>query len=168
MERLTDKHFNELLGYYMKCSGCCERSIACNECEEFESLVDRLGIIEEILGDNYDLDRLRNLVKDDRDRRCVVYQSGHPVVSYCYRDDDGVYIREVSGLVVHEAPILKIRPERYERYDEYGLNENGEMLYVRRILIDEKSYAMYCPACGRRLCSRFTNYCPSCGAKMDR
>ena len=38
MERLTDKHFNKTLGYYMKCSGCCERSIACNECEEFEAL----------------------------------------------------------------------------------------------------------------------------------
>lgn len=72
------------------------------------------------------------------------------------------------SLVVHETPIFKIRPERYERYDEYGLNENGEMLYVRRILVDEKSYAMYCPSCGKRLCSRFTNYCPNCGAKMDR
>ena len=58
VERLTDKHFNKSLGYYMKCSGCCERSIACNECEEFEALVDRLGAIEEILGDDYDLDEL--------------------------------------------------------------------------------------------------------------
>ena len=101
MERLTDKHFNKSLGYYMKCSGCCERSIACNECEEFEALVDRIGAIEEILGDDYDLDylrnlanqrmtmredvaermklvggipieRLRELVEADRDGRCVV------------------------------------------------------------------------------------------------
>lgn len=63
VERLTDKHFNKSLGYYMKCSGCCERSIACNECEEFEALVDRLGAIEEILGNDYDLDRLRELVE---------------------------------------------------------------------------------------------------------
>lgn len=63
MERLTDKHFNKTLGYYMKCSGCCERSIACNECEEFEALVDRLGAIEQILGDDYDLDRLREAVE---------------------------------------------------------------------------------------------------------
>ena len=72
MERLTDKHFNKSLGYYMKCSGCCERSIACNECEEFEALVDRIGAIEEILGDDYDLARLRELVEADRDGRCVV------------------------------------------------------------------------------------------------
>lgn len=69
MERLTDKHFNELLGYYMKCSGCCERSIACNECEEFEALVDRLGAVEEILGDDYDLDRLRVLVNQQMTMR---------------------------------------------------------------------------------------------------
>lgn len=72
MERLTDKHFNKLLGYYMKCSGCCERSIACNECEEFEALVDRLGAIEAILGGDYDLDRLRVLVEADRDGRCHI------------------------------------------------------------------------------------------------
>lgn len=69
--------------------------------------------------------------------------------------------------VVHETPMLRYRPERYERYDEYGLNENGEMLYVKRVLVDEKSYAMYCPACGKRLCSRFRSFCPNCGAKMD-
>lgn len=63
VERLTDKHFNKSLGYYMKCSGCCERSIACNECEEFEALVDRLGAIEEILGNDYDLERLKEAVK---------------------------------------------------------------------------------------------------------
>lgn len=81
MKRLTDKHFNKLLGYYMKCSGCCERSIACNECEEFEALVDRLGAIEAILGDDYDLDRLRELVEADQDGRYVVLpcKVGSPV-----------------------------------------------------------------------------------------
>lgn len=32
----------------------------------------RLAIIEDILGDDYDLDRLRELVEADRDGRCVV------------------------------------------------------------------------------------------------
>lgn len=31
----------------------------------------RLAVIEDILGDDYDLDRLRELVKADRDGRCV-------------------------------------------------------------------------------------------------
>ena len=69
--------------------------------------------------------------------------------------------------VVHGLPILRYRPERYEWYEATGLNENGEPLYVKRVRIDEKSWAMYCPACGKRLCSRFNNYCPHCGAKMD-
>ena len=81
--------------------------------------------------------------------------------------DGSISADEVSQ-VVHGVPVIKKRPEKYERYDEYGLSENGEMLYVKRALVDEKSYAMYCPACGKRLCSRFINYCPNCGAKMDK
>lgn len=69
--------------------------------------------------------------------------------------------------VVHGTPVLRYRPERHEWYEATGLNENGEPLYVKRVRIDEKSWAMYCPACGKRLCSRFNNYCPNCGAKMD-
>lgn len=69
--------------------------------------------------------------------------------------------------VVHGTPMLRYRPERYERYEEQGLDENGEMLYLKRTLVDEKSYAMYCPVCGKRLCSRFKSFCPNCGAKMD-
>lgn len=64
------------------------------------------------------------------------------------------------------VPVIRYRPERYEKFEESGLNDNGEPLYVKRIRIDEKSYAMYCPDCGKRLCSRFTRYCPNCGAGM--
>lgn len=35
-------------------------------------IVDRLSAIEDILGDDYDLDRLRDLVQADREGRCVV------------------------------------------------------------------------------------------------
>lgn len=70
VERLTTK--DKVIGYQMKCSRCCEKTIPCNECEEFEALVDRIGTIEGILGKNYDLDRLRDLVEADRDGRCVV------------------------------------------------------------------------------------------------
>lgn len=37
-----------------------------------ESVMSRLAAIEDILGDEYDLDRLRDLVKADREGRCVV------------------------------------------------------------------------------------------------
>lgn len=68
--------------------------------------------------------------------------------------------------VVRRLPVLKYRPQRYERYEEIGLNDKGEMLYLKRVYVDEKNYAMYCPVCGKRLCSRFTNFCPNCGANM--
>ena len=35
------------------------------------SAIERLAVIEDILGDDYDLDRLRELVEADRDGRCV-------------------------------------------------------------------------------------------------
>ncbi len=35
-------------------------------------VIDRLAVIEDIMGDDYDLDRLRELVEADRDGRCVV------------------------------------------------------------------------------------------------
>ena len=69
--------------------------------------------------------------------------------------------------VLHVTPMLRYRPEKYERYEVYGTNENGETLYLKRAFVDEKNYAMYCPACGKRLCSRFKSFCPNCGAKMD-
>lgn len=69
--------------------------------------------------------------------------------------------------VVHETPMLRSYPKRYEKYQEYGLNENGDMLYLKQVFIDEKNWVMYCPRCGKRLCSRFISFCPKCGAKMD-
>ena len=64
MERLTERHYKKSTGYYMKCSEYCEREESeCFECERSDEIVDRLGVIEDILGDEYDLDRLRELVE---------------------------------------------------------------------------------------------------------
>ena len=40
--------------------------------EDIEKIYNRLAAIEDILGDEYDLDRLRELAKADREGRCVV------------------------------------------------------------------------------------------------
>ena len=73
MERLTELHFKKTDGFYMKCSEhCYKEDFSCEDCEEFEKLVDRLGAIEGILGDEYDLDRLRELAQADKEGRCVV------------------------------------------------------------------------------------------------
>lgn len=72
MERLTERHYKASDGYYMKCiEGC--RLFSCEECEQFGEGVDRLGQIEDILGDTYDLDRLRELVEADKQGRVKIY-----------------------------------------------------------------------------------------------
>lgn len=40
--------------------------------EDIDKIYNRLAAIEDILGDEYDLDRLRELAQADRDGRCVV------------------------------------------------------------------------------------------------
>ena len=52
-------------------------------CEQVQNIIDRLAAIEDILGDEYDLDELREMVQAKRDGRCVVLP--------CKIDDD-VYI----------------------------------------------------------------------------
>lgn len=50
-------------------------SITCEAeppCERMQEVVDRLYDFEDILGEDYDLDRMRELVEADRDGRCVV------------------------------------------------------------------------------------------------
>lgn len=54
----------------------------------------RLDAIENILGDEYDLDRLKELVQADREERCVV----HPLKS-----DDEVYIILLSRVFLFEV-----------------------------------------------------------------
>ena len=42
---------------------------------DIKGVLDRLAAIEDILGDTYDLDHLRELVEADKDGRCVVLPS---------------------------------------------------------------------------------------------
>lgn len=71
MERLT----TYICGYAHGAGGVREDSLTGNYCRgEFETtaIVDRLAAIEDILGDEYDLDRLRELKQADDEGRCVV------------------------------------------------------------------------------------------------
>lgn len=76
MERLT---YGENR-YEVKGAGNRECRDVCNEIDEksgctgcpIANVFDRLGQIEDILGDTYDLDRLRELVEADKDGRCFV------------------------------------------------------------------------------------------------
>lgn len=65
-----------------------------------EDICAQLATIYDILGDDYDLDRLRELVKADWEGRCVIYQPGYSVIrTYNPKDEDGLYTMEACGVV---------------------------------------------------------------------
>ena len=71
MERLT-RYFSD---WAHGAEGVSDKGLTGAYCRgkfEATAIVDRLAAIEDILGDTYDLDRLRELVEADRDGRCVV------------------------------------------------------------------------------------------------
>ena len=57
----------------LECREVCERQgdAGCKTCPIAKAF-DRLAAIEDILGDEYDMDRLRELAQADREGRCVV------------------------------------------------------------------------------------------------
>lgn len=86
-----------------------------------QSVVDKCAIIEDALGEDYDLERITDIIEADRDGRCVIFKSGFPVASYYYRED-GLDIREVSGVVSREEYEKSIRiPD--------GLSPEAKKLY---------------------------------------
>ena len=102
MERLTKLQIKRTDKYYMKCSETCPDD--CEEicdCEEFDGFVNRLGSIEDILGADYDLNRLRELVEADRAGRCVVL----PVLPALRPGTCGseIYILLDSGEIVEDG-----------------------------------------------------------------
>ena len=87
MKRLTGKYENGT-AYYNIVPG--------------DSTIDRLAAIEDILGDAYDLDRLRELAEADREGRCVVLPA--PLGNTVYRIE---YVEQCQGR--YEIGICKHR-----------------------------------------------------------
>ena len=71
-----------------------------------QTVIERLASIEDILGDDYDLNHLRELVEADRDKRCVIFRKGYGIVSLHEKDDEGFVIRTVSGVVPESDPVV--------------------------------------------------------------
>lgn len=76
MERLTERNKS---GRAMAacCGKACEYNYCCevggfSDCKGIDDIIDRLADIEDILGDEYDLDRLREVVEADKAGRCFV------------------------------------------------------------------------------------------------
>lgn len=70
-----------------------------------QEVIDRLAAIEDILGDEYDLDRLRELVQADREGRCVVIRpnsvtdDNYKIICKTINAED-IHLREMRN--VHE------------------------------------------------------------------
>lgn len=77
MERLSNKNLTkecndpwDYCGLDSVCKRDCHKPTPC----KLPKIVHRLAEIEDILGDDYDLERLRELVEADREGQCVVLQ----------------------------------------------------------------------------------------------
>lgn len=93
MERLTNKQTSRCVscGSNEECAFAAgEFSAPCPDYRRYQRLAD----IEDILGDDYDLNRLKELVQADREERCMV----HPLKS-----DDEVYIILLSRVFLFEV-----------------------------------------------------------------
>lgn len=104
MERLT-RYFSD---WAHGAEGVSDKGLTGAYCRgkfEATAMVDRLATIEDILGDNYDLERLQGLVEIDQ-------KKGHPVW-VIERDEDGdpadvvgcIFVTAVNGVAIVSAYI---------------------------------------------------------------
>ena len=77
MKRLTSNEYNPCFNcnFYSSCSHIRENFPVCPERARY----DRLAAIEDILGDEYELERLRELVEADREGKIPKYSIGDTV-----------------------------------------------------------------------------------------
>lgn len=99
MERMTKKE--QLAGYTINYIGEDNCFDVWSVPKKFMgNAVDRLAAIEDILGNEYDLDRLRKLVEADRDGRCVVIPCNPGDVVWLITDRG---TRHVERWIVHRV-----------------------------------------------------------------
>lgn len=82
MERLTERLGNKVINV--------------KYASQHETAIHRLVTIEDILGDEYDLERLRELVQADRENRCVVI---HP--NSVTDDDHKIICGKINAEDIH-------------------------------------------------------------------
>ena len=91
----------------VKCDG-----VSCKECRmnwlqlqqtmKIPNIIDRLAAYEDILGGEYDLDRLRELAQADREGRCVVLPATPDQIIYRWRKgDDCPSVSRLDGVQIN-------------------------------------------------------------------
>lgn len=94
MERLTMK---TSIGKYV------HKHTAALGVHHFHECVERLGQIEDILGNDYDISRLRELAQADKDGRCVVL----PDRNYTNEDGENALKSAMNTCYYHNNPVTR-------------------------------------------------------------
>ena len=82
MKRMTSNEYNPCFNcnFYSSCSHIRENFPVCPERARY----DRLAAIEDILGDDYNMDELREMVQAKREGRCVVLETDRKKLEIAY------------------------------------------------------------------------------------
>lgn len=173
MKRLTGKYENGT-AYYNIVPG--------------ESTIDRLAAIEDILGDEYDLDRLRELAQADREGRVEiiepdVYAGLYRYYNRSHNATGGTGMKEyIEREAVEEMleSAQTISDGEYCGYCTEDINLSSipaaDVAPVRhgKWIRLQHSGTIVCGNCGRNIRKNHGNdyadfepYCPSCGSLMD-
>lgn len=102
MDRLTYRHEDQHGNPTNSISPALKFSYAHRE-DWVKKVAVRLAAIEDILGDDYDLDRLRELVEADREGRCVVLPAG----GYNEKDGENALKSSMNTVFYHNNPVTR-------------------------------------------------------------
>lgn len=123
MKRMTSSNYNPCVNciYSSSCSHIKYNAPVCPERARY----DRLAAIEDILGDEYDLDRLRGLVEADREGRCVVLPChiGDPVFMGTGRSKITGYEEDIcDGFYIGRNGVLQVKVQNNKgNHGTYGV-----------------------------------------------
>lgn len=119
MERLTDERAVIEPGTYLVSDELLDDVPEIQNVSKKE-LYYRLGLIENVLGKNYDLDRLRELVQADREGRCVVLNTGYTETAGGKALKQAMYLCSVTNNEVtrYTADAIAEKFVREERFYE--------------------------------------------------
>lgn len=92
-----------------------------NECG-YSDIWKRLNEIENILGKEYDIDRLREMIEADRAGRCMVLPC---------EAGDKVWFKDIDGQIIHEV-VLKFGCRGETWSINFGADDIGKTVFLTR------------------------------------
>lgn len=132
MERLTEKNRDrcEMCTSYV--DGVCIEQ--CYPCDIYETYA-RLAVIEDILGDDYDLSRLRELVQADKDEKYTILPCKIGETLWCINSYGEVEETIAVGFLIEKESICIYYREKMS--SEYYNAPIGKVLFLTREAAEE-------------------------------